>query len=257
MQYIVKAIQFSDSIKIKAVREFFSDFDNSGDSDEVFIDLNGERFLYIFKYGVVCFFNMQTNQQQSFLKQLKPFSPSIVKENLFETQNLEIGKTYAVSQEAITINSFDKDTIRLIMFNVSQSVALDYYYSISEKLLEDTRIYTDQLEHIGKLGLSGKRLKKYIGRVLNIRNRVVENLYIFDAPDVTWENEQLNQLDQDLKKHFDLKDRYRAVHEQVDIVKENLELFKDLMFHSESSKLEWIIIVLILVEVVDLFVLKF
>ena len=40
------------------------------------------------------------------------------------------------------------------------------------------------------------------------------------------------------------------------IIKEDLELFKDIMDHRESSKLEWIIIALILLEVVDLFVFR-
>ena len=49
--------------------------------------------------------------------------------------------------------------------------------------------------------------------------------------------------------------RYRYIYERTAIIKEDLELFKDIMDHKESSKLEWIII-LILVEVVDLFVLR-
>jgi len=40
------------------------------------------------------------------------------------------------------------------------------------------------------------------------------------------------------------------------IIKEDLELFKDIMDHRESSKLEWIIVLLILVEVVDAFVIR-
>ena len=92
--------------------------------------------------------------------------------------------------------------------------------------------------------------------MLNVKNQIAENLYIFDAPDSTWESEQLNSLNQELQKTFDLKIRYRNIYERIEIVKENLQLFKDIMYHTESSRLEWIIIVLILVEVLDLFVLR-
>ncbi|MBN2868909.1 MAG: RMD1 family protein, partial [Flavobacteriaceae bacterium] len=61
----------------------------------------------------------------------------------------------------------------------------------------------------------------------------------------------------DLKQSFDLHARYRLIHDRIEIIKENLELFKDIMDHRESSTLEWIIIILIVIEVFDLFVAKF
>ena len=92
--------------------------------------------------------------------------------------------------------------------------------------------------------------------MLKIKNQISENLCIFDSPDITWENEALNKLHASLKQTFDLNDRYRYIHERVGILKEDLELFKDIMDHRESSKLEWIIILLILVEVVDVFAIR-
>ncbi|MDA0678646.1 MAG: RMD1 family protein, partial [Bacteroidetes bacterium] len=91
---------------------------------------------------------------------------------------------------------------------------------------------------------------------LNVKNQISENLYIFDSPDVTWENESLNRLNIALKQTFDIKDRYRYIYERTAIIKEDLELFKDIMDHRESNRLEWIIILLILVEVIDLFAFR-
>src|SRR5690606_26583096 len=116
--------------------------------------------------------------------------------------------------------------------------------------------HTQYLEREGKLNISGIRLKRFIGKVMNIKNQISENLYIFDEPDSTWENEQLNKLNLELKRTFDLKIRYRNISERIEIIKENLELFKDIWDHRESSKLEWVIIILILVEVLDLFVFR-
>jgi uncharacterized Rmd1/YagE family protein len=42
----------------------------------------------------------------------------------------------------------------------------------------------------------------------------------------------------------------------LDIVKENLDLYKDLMQHRRSNLLEIIIILLILVEIINIFVDK-
>ena len=142
------------------------------------------------------------------------------------------------------------------MLNVSQSVALDHYSRQTDILLEETNRHTQKLEFKGSLDLSGINLKKYIGRTLNLKNRIAENLYIFDSPEETWEDENLNKLDIGLKKTFDLQTRFRDIQEGLQIVKENLELFKDLLQYRNSTQLEWIIIILILVEVIKLFVEK-
>ena len=142
------------------------------------------------------------------------------------------------------------------MLNVSHSVALDFYSEQSDVLLEGTNHQIQFLENEGKLNISGKNLRRYIGRTLNLKNKISQNLYIFDSPPETWEDENLNKIDIGLKKTFDLQIRYRNIQEDLQIIKENLELFKDLMQYKKSTLLEWIVILLILVEVVNLLVDK-
>jgi uncharacterized Rmd1/YagE family protein len=142
------------------------------------------------------------------------------------------------------------------MLNVSQSVALDYYEELTGKLLEETNLHTQMLVNKGRLGISGKELKKYIGRTLLLRNRIAENIYVFDSPPETWENESLNKIDNDLKRTFDLQVRVRTISEGLSIIKDNLELFRGLLQHRNSNILEWIVILLILVEVLNLIIEK-
>jgi uncharacterized Rmd1/YagE family protein len=84
------------------------------------------------------------------------------------------------------------------MLNTSQSVALEQYSEITQQLLEETNQHTQYLEKKGKLNISRIRLKQFIGKVLNIKNQISENLYIFDEPESTWENKQLNRLNLEL-----------------------------------------------------------
>mgnify|MGYP003042690795 FL=1 len=144
----------------------------------------------------------------------------------------------------------------MIMLTVSQSVALDYYSQQTTQLLEDTNYHTQLLEKKGRLAISGKSLKKYIGKTLLLKNRISQNLYIFDSPPEAWEDERLDKLHIELKRNFDLTERFRGVTEGLGIVKENLELFKDLLQYRNSVFLEWIIIALIAIEVLNFFLEK-
>jgi uncharacterized Rmd1/YagE family protein len=191
------------------------------------------------------------------LEKIKPFSSNYFTERLSEVVEVVIKKnTLKVEFNSVILPRLDEEMIRLVMLNTSQSVALNRYAEITEDLLIETNKHTIYLENKGELDISGYRLKRFIGKVLNIKNKIAENLYIFDSPEITWENEQLNKLNLELKQTFELTDRYRLIHDRIKIIKENLDLFKDIMDHRESSKLEWIIIILIVIEVIDLFITK-
>jgi len=255
--YSVVALQIKNSLNIRLCRLKLDLEVLYSDSDELFLKLGKEQFVYVFQYGVVAFFNCDHSEINQTIQTLNPDLGSWQEQELRETIKVEVteGKT-EVTFDKVILSEFDIEAIRLVMLNTSHSVALDKYLEITDHLLEETTVYTKALENEGRLKISGKKLKKFIGRVLNVKNQISENLYIFDSSDITWENESLNKLNGSLKQTFDLKDRYRYIYERTAIIKEDLELFKDIMDHKESSKLEWIIIILILVEVVDLFVLR-
>lgn len=255
--YSVVAYQVASAINIKTSKQELPWLLLFQDSDELYYTSSQQKFVYIFQYGMVCFFNMTNNEIETSLKVLKPFCLNYFSEKLSDSVEVIIKpNTLKVEFDTVTLPTLDKEMIRLVMLNTSQSVALDRYSEITEEILSETNKHTSYLEEKGKLDISGNQLKRFIGKILNIKNKISENLYIFDSPEITWDNEQLNKLNQDLKNTFDLKDRYRLIHDRIEIIKENLELFKDIMDHKESSRLEWIIIILIVIEVIDLFIAK-
>ena len=257
MMYKVLSLQISDSIDLKSFRGFFTAELIFSDSDELLFEISTDKYIYVFKYGVVCFLNHEDIAIGEFMKLISPFCRNFLEIKHSEQYLIEINaKENKIGNSKIEIMKSDMETYRVIMLNVSQSVALDYYSEQTAKLLEETNQYTFNLEKTGKLKISGNRLKRFIGKMLNLMNRITENLYIFDSATSTWDNEVLDHIDIELKKTFDLQSRYRGIHEELEIIKENLGLFKDIMHHRHSSLLEWIIIILILVEVVNLIVSK-
>ncbi len=253
----VVAVHMAASINIRQCRTHLPLEVLFSDSDELYLKNGDQKFVYIFQYGLVSFFNHSQGEQAKILKSLEQISKDSTSPQLTETMEVEIIEgRQQVAFDKVILPSFDSESIRLVMLNTTQSVALDRYYQITEQLLEETNEHTKYLEQKGKLNISGIRLKQFIGKVLNIKNQISENLYIFDEPDITWENEQLDKLNLELKRTFDLKIRFRNIHERLEIIKENLELFKGIWDHRESSRLEWVIIILILVEVLDLFVFR-
>ena len=254
---LAKSYQIADSIDIRQFKSAFKSELLYSDADELFYNTGHGTLVYVFKYGVVCFLDYENIQLSEFLRFITPYCRNLFEQQLNEEFQIETGATeYKFGYNKLEIEKADTEILRLIMLNVSQSVALDYYYEQTSKLLEETNFHTQFLEKKGRLDISGKELKKYIGKTLNLKNRIAENLYIFDSPDTTWEDENLNKIDMGLKRTFDLQERFRNIQDGLEIVKDNLDLFKDISHYRNSTKLEWIIIILILVEVVNLIIEK-
>jgi uncharacterized Rmd1/YagE family protein len=253
----VISIQVADNIDIKLFKTSFKAEIFRFDSDELFYRLGPEKYLYVFKYGIVCFLGYTKDEIKTFIQSISPFCKNLIEQQLSDEFDIEThASKIKLGYNKIEIAEPDIEILRLIMLNVSQSVALDHYSQQTNKLLVETTYHTQVLEKKGKLDLRGINLKKYIGRTLNLKNRIVENLYIFDSPEETWEDENLNLLDIELKKTFDLQARFRTIRDGLEIVKENLELFKDLLQYRKSVTLETIIIILILLEVINLIIEK-
>ena len=253
----VLSYQIADSIDIKAFKSAFKADLHYSDADELFYKTGNQQFIYVFKYGVVCFLNYDAIKISEFLRLISSYCKNAFDQNLTEEFEIQTnaGKN-KIGFNSIEIAGADIEVLRLIMMTVSQSVALDYYEEQTTKLMEETNHHTQMLEAKGRLNISGINLKKYIGKTLVLKNRIAENLYIFDSPPETWDDENLNKIYIDLKRTFDLQDRFREIQEGLNIVKDNLELFKDLLQYRNSFRLELVIIILILVEVLNIFIGK-
>ncbi|HZY36674.1 MAG TPA: RMD1 family protein [Mucilaginibacter sp.] len=253
----VLSYQIADTIDIKTFRTAFKAELYFGDTDELFYIMEQGRYIYVFKYGVVCFLNYDPVRISEFLRLIYAYCRNKFDESLEEEFKIQTNSARnKIGFNSIEIMGSDIEVLRLIMLNVSQSVALDYYQEQTSKLLEETNYHTQILEEKGSLNISGIKLKKYIGKTLLLKNRIAENLYIFDAPPETWEDENLNKIHNDLNRTFDLRERFRNIQEGLSIIKDNYELFRDLLQYRTSFRLEWVIIILIMVEVLNIFIPK-
>jgi required for meiotic nuclear division protein 1 len=257
MNLKVISFQIADSIDVKLIKSTFPAVIHYSDTDELFYTIEKNKYLYVFKYGIICFLGYSETEMTAFFQMIGPYCKNLFEQRLSDEFDIETeAPAINYGYNKIEIPTPDIDELRLIMLNVSQSVALDYYNQQTNTLLEETNSYTQMLERRGRINMGGIRLKKYIGRTLNLKNRISANLYIFDSPEETWENENLNKLDIGLKKTFDLQARFRTIQEGLGIVKENMELFKDMLQNRNSLTLEWVVIILILVEVINILIGK-
>jgi uncharacterized Rmd1/YagE family protein len=254
----VEAFQVAEQINIKKFRSEFTSKPFFASNFELFYVQENEQYLNIFNYGVVVFAGYSDVEKSSFIRFLKAYAEKTVegeyKEDLVVTVKPERKLTFSFS--SLTVPELDENAVRVIMLNTAQSVAMEYYEKLGNEILESTKKFTDELENFGKIRISRTNLMKFIGKTLNVQNSIFDNLYVFNAPDIVWESEYLEKLDRGLIEMFDIRTRFRELDYGLKIVENNLKLFTELSHNRESTRLEWIVILLIMFEVVDIIVRK-
>lgn len=250
------AYHVAESINIIELKKEFTGKLISSTTSDLYYEFEDGGLLNVFSYGVVVFANIKDVEMSRTLNYLRSFCANIIGTRMDETYDVVVGEHIHFGYKALSVTSLSLDVLRMSMFNLAQSVALDYYGKISEELLTEVKKFTNQLVVKGKLNISKRNMLRFLGRTLNTKNLITENLYIFDSPEMVWEDEYLDKINSGLIKCFELRNRYREIESTFKSIEDNLHVFMEMYYHRESKMLEWIVIILILIEVINMFVSK-
>ncbi|MEN8928061.1 MAG: RMD1 family protein [Flavobacteriales bacterium] len=256
--YPIFAYHVGDKLNLESITQQLNLDVIKSESAFLLLQETETKTLYAKDYGSLVFCGYTENEREIILKKIVPNGVQI---NEFpnEEYTLNIGEDSSISVDTQTINcpSYSIDFLHIIMFNLGQTVALDFYQEKVNELLEKTRHISAQLEETGNVKSSRKKLRKFVGQTMGLKNRMAENLYIFETSDLAWSDGELSELDSLLRKELEVMNRHRGIQHSLDTVKENIDLYRDILHHQHSSALEWIIIALIAVEIVQLLIERF
>jgi uncharacterized Rmd1/YagE family protein len=120
--------------------------------------------------------------------------------------------------------------------------------------LKNTTPIVHALESRGELFSSSKNILKTVGFTLAVRDAILSKLSLFDDPAETWQSERLSRLHNLLYDHFDIKKRLSGLQEKVTFLSDLNQILMTLLQNRTSHRLEWIVILLIVIEVIFSFI---
>ncbi len=251
------ALLVANQLDLKGIKTFVDLKTLADSSSELLYSYGGDKYQYYFNYGVIVFAGHSEEEIKVAVKAVGPHLKNPNDQWLRDDHEISVKEGELEFEfDQLIVDHFDEKVCRIAMFNLAQSVALDCYNQITENLLTEIRGFASNLEASGRLSMSRKNMLKFIGRALNTQNDIADNIYIFDAPELVWDDKYLDNLHIGLMKHFDLRVRFSEVEYTLRIIESNLSVFREVSTQRESSILERIIVVLILVEVLNLIISK-
>jgi len=211
------------------------------------------RYMVIFGYGSVVFFNVEDERmQKEFLEQVKPFCSSLLMPQRTEDYGIRIvpglDDWAEVAHDHVVVQQLDLKNVRVISGILGVSVAMDYYDVMVEHMLEGFRCMNAEIERDGKCTISKKELFKWIATNNAIQTDAVSRLRLLERSETAWRYAQYSGIWEALHGEFDLDKRFSNMQYKLELVQENTKFFLEVQQHQNSGRLEWIIIILIAME---------
>lgn len=228
----------------------------SGNKRELFFAVTKNSWFSAYEFGAIVFCNVAEKEQARILAVAKSSAAENHSVPLDEDHTINTGK-FSIATSVLTVPKITPQVIRVVMQNIAYSVTLDHYQRVAANLLNDVKAHASELEARGKIRLREKSLNQFIGRVLKIKNRIAEHFYIFSDLDIIWEDDALTRIHRGMAQSLDLKARFEQVENSFKIIEENLHMFNEFHMHNQTYRVEIIITLLIVIEVLDLIGDKF
>lgn len=132
---------------------------------------------------------------------------------------------------------------------LAKSVALKKIEVDIDNLLDEIENIIVYLDN-GKLHLSDTHLAKMSSKVLRFKYNTISYIMLLDKPDVAWKIEDAEEFFTKLSDLFELKDRYDKIRHKTEVLLDITEVFTSLTHAKRGTKLEWMVIILFIVEIV-------
>ncbi|GFO10554.1 required for meiotic nuclear division protein 1-like protein [Plakobranchus ocellatus] len=244
--------------------------------------------IFVFRDGSVVFWCVPEIERGAFMKMLSKYAhaPYLTSLVIYEREELDIkfrngksglvGETIHLRQspersgqerksktghitdeesDTISIREREDDYHRLLeMYTfsnaLSQSVKLAIWEASLSKFVTSIVSVTEDLRHGNKIRMSRKQVLMKTGELFSLRHLINLSSDLLDTPDFYWDRAVLEPLYQSLCNHLNIARRTRVMNEKLSHCCELTELLSTQLNDAHHTRLEVMIIVLILVEVV-------
>lgn len=205
--------------------------------------------IFYFSYGAVVFWGLEKQECVHFLDMIKRFESHPLEEIETDEFTFVIGDAPKILEDEIILPDRDILTRLAISHGLAQSVKLGTFEIALHRTYTHTKYIPEDLASRGRVSLSRKEIRRKMGELFLERNSINLHVDVLDVPEFFWEYPELEPLYSMTAKYLDLSPRVEVLNHRLDVVHELFEMLGNELNHQHSSRLEWTIIWLIIIEV--------
>ena len=214
-----------------------------------FCDREGDGYIVVFRYGAVVMVGLDRAAEDAALARFADGNPADVEE-----ERVEIA--FGPDDEGpgpggvVRIKSLSDPHVLVLADVLAKSVALARYEKQIGQVFDTVEPAARDLATRGRLPQARKALLQMIGSALLTRHRVSGRIAFAEKPDILWDHPELERFYARLEDEYEIVERGTLLNGKMEVVAAAAETFTDLVDTARSTRLELLIVILIMAELV-------
>uniref|UniRef100_A0A6N2NKS3 DUF155 domain-containing protein n=1 Tax=Salix viminalis TaxID=40686 RepID=A0A6N2NKS3_SALVM len=210
------------------------------------------RYMVVFQYGSAVLFNIEDPEVERYLEMVRRHTSGLltemrkddyaIKEKPLLDEDMQGGLDY------IVLKTLDTDSIRIIGSVLGQSIALDYFVSQVDGMVEEFAGINRAMEKTGTFTMDRKKLLQLVGKANSNLADVILKVGLFERSEIAWRDAKYAQIYEYLREEYEVTQRFGNLDIKLKFVEHNIHFLQEVIQNRRSDLLEWCIIFLLSIE---------
>jgi uncharacterized Rmd1/YagE family protein len=210
----------------------------------------GDGYVIIFRYGALVLVGLAPEQEQSVLAQYAQSASPPFEEERLELVLAPDQEEGLIADGRLQIKTLTAAHALVLADILAKSIALARYEREIAAVFDTIEPAATTLAVSGRIPRARKALLQLIGSALLAQHRVSGRIAFAEKPDALWDHPELERFYARLEDEYEIIERGTLLHGKVEVIASAAQTFTDMMDTARSMRLEVLIVVLILAELI-------
>ncbi|KAL2904082.1 Sporulation protein RMD1 [Bienertia sinuspersici] len=210
------------------------------------------RYMVVFQYGSAVLFNVEDHEVDFFLNIARRHAFGLLsemkKDDYMVRENPTLDEEMLGGADYIVLKHLDTDGIRIIGSVLGQSIALDYFVSQVDVMVEEFADINRAMEKTGTFTMRRKKLFQLVGKANSNLADIILKVGLFDRSEIAWREAKYALINEYLREEYEVTQRFGNLDIKLKFVEHNIHFLQEVLQNRRSDLLEWCIIVLLSIE---------
>ncbi|CAL1395037.1 unnamed protein product [Linum trigynum] len=210
------------------------------------------RYMVVFQYGSAVLINIEDHEVESYLDLVRRHASGLLsemrKDDYAIKEKPRLEDDMQGGPDYIVLKTLDTDSIRIIGSVLGQSIALDYFVSQVDGMVEEFAGINRGMEKTGTFTMDRTTLIKLVGKANSNLADVILKVGLFERSEIAWKDAKYSQIYEYLRDEYEVAQRFGSLDFKLKFVEHNIHFLQEVIQNRRSDLLEWCIIFLLTLE---------